>query len=130
MGSLSATQTRKKLLLSLRLMKKPTLQIIRSLSGVAATFSAMALLGLTGWAISGSRIGYSSIDDSGGVWMICGSLYSDPKWSLYFLLLFGVPALVMMVAICVFRYSSRQRDRTPGHPAHPVDPQNEETSVN
>jgi hypothetical protein len=95
-------------------MKRPTLQIVESLSGIAASFSAMALLALTGWAISGSRIGYSGIDDSGGVWMACGSLYYDPKWPLYFLPLFGVPALMMMAAIFVFRYCSRKLGRTPG----------------
>jgi hypothetical protein len=110
-------------------MKRPTLQIIQSLSGIAASFSAMALLALIGWAISGPRISYSGVDDSGGFWMACGSLYSDPKWPLYFLLLFGVPALIMLSAAHVFRYCSRQLVGTPGQPDHRVDPKNEETDV-
>jgi len=110
-------------------MKRPTLQIVQSLSGVAASFSAMALLALTGWAISGSRISYSGVDDSGGVWMACGSLYSDPKWPLYFLPLLGVPALIMIAAIYVFRYCSRQLDRELGQLDHRVDPKNEETNI-
>jgi hypothetical protein len=105
------------------------LQIIQSLSGVTASFSALALLALTGWAISGPRISYSGVDDSGGVWMACGSLYSDPKWLVYFLPLFGVPALIMMAAIYVFRYCSRQLDGTPGQPDHRVDPKYEETDI-
>jgi hypothetical protein len=110
-------------------MKRPALQIIQSLSGIAASFSALALLTLTGWAISGPRISYSGVDDSGGVWMACGSLYSDPKWPLYFLPLFGLPALFMMAAIYVFRYCSRHLDRTLGQPDHRVDPKNEETDI-
>jgi hypothetical protein len=110
-------------------MKRPSLQIIQSLSGITASFSAMALLALTGWAISGPRIGYSGVDDSGEIWMACGSLYSDPKWPLYFLLLFGLPALFMLSAIYVFRYCSRHLDGTLGQPDPRVDPKNEETNV-
>src|SRR5262245_15668680 len=99
-------------------MKRPTLQIIQSLSGIAASFSAIALLALTGWAIYGARISYSGVDDSGGVWMACGSLYSDPQWRLYFLPLFGVPALSMIAAIYGFRYCLRHLDKTLRQPDH------------
>jgi hypothetical protein len=110
-------------------MKRSTLQIIQSLSGITASFSAMALLALTGWGISGPRITYSGVDDSGGVWMACGSLYSDPKWPLYFLPLFGVPTLVLTASVYVFRYCSRQLDRTLGQPDHRADLKNEETNI-
>src|SRR5215470_13881780 len=91
-------------------MKRGGLQIIRSLTGLAASFSALALLILMIWVIFGLRIGYSFVDNSGGSWMACGSLYSDPKWPLYLLLLFGAPTLTMTTAIYCFRYCSRQLD--------------------
>jgi hypothetical protein len=111
-------------------MKRPSLQIIQSLSGIMTSFTAMVLLALTGWAISGSRIGYSWGDDSGGIWMACGSLYSDPKWPLYFLPLFGLPALFMLSAIYVFRSCSRQLDGTLGQPDHRVYPKNKDEETN
>src|SRR5574341_273178 len=110
-------------------MKRGALQTIQSLSGIMVAFSALALLVLIGWAIFDARVSYSWVDDSGGMWTACGSLYADPRWPLYFLPLFGVPALIMTVAIYSFRYCSRQLDGTLCRLDHRANLKNEEADI-